>query len=200
MNKPTTLMRLVIAWFVFAGQAWAQSDATGIPWDQLSPTEQRILAPLQESWDQLPADRQYRMQKGAKRWADMTPQQRQHAQQRLQRWKRLDPQQKERIRKRFDRFKQLPREKRQALRQKRKWFKSLPAERRHELRKQWRNLTPTERHRIQRELGIIKPHRQQQVPAPIDRPPRDVGRQRPREPAPDVLKRPRREPPAHRRR
>jgi len=65
MNKSLIQVWIFILATLVTGHAWGQSGSGTIPWDQLSPTEQKVLAPLKKTWDQLPAARQHRMQKGA---------------------------------------------------------------------------------------------------------------------------------------
>ena len=38
---------------------FAESDSSGIPWDQLTVDEQRILKPFQDRWEELPSTRQF---------------------------------------------------------------------------------------------------------------------------------------------
>ena len=137
MNRSLPFILFLLTGALTTGQALGQTNSPGVPWGQLSPSEQRVLKPLKETWNQLPAERQQRMLKGAKRWSGMSLEQRQQAKQRLKQWKQLDSQRKERIRKRFNKFREMPREKRQALRQKRRWFKSLPNTERQKLRQEF---------------------------------------------------------------
>jgi len=48
--------------------AWAQADAPGVPWNQLSQPEQQLLQKFHQDWDQFPADRQERLRNGARQW------------------------------------------------------------------------------------------------------------------------------------
>lgn len=59
----TLLLLLVIA-TCLAGPVWAQRDAKGVPWNQLSPDEQTALQRFSEKWDQFPPNKQERLLKG----------------------------------------------------------------------------------------------------------------------------------------
>jgi len=133
MKKPLIQAWIFVLMTLVTGHAWAQSGSATIPWSQLSPSEQKVLAPLKESWNQLPAGRQHRMQRGADRWAGMSAKERLKAQKRLKKWKKLGPERKKRIRERFKLFQKLSPSKRQALREQRKRFKNLSNEKQREL-------------------------------------------------------------------
>ncbi len=64
MNKQLNQAWIFVLATLVADHAWAQSGSATIPWSQLSPSEQKVLAPLIESWNQLPAGQQHRMQRG----------------------------------------------------------------------------------------------------------------------------------------
>ena len=49
--------------------------ATGVPWSQLAPEQQRVLEPYRERWNQLPPERQQAIARGAERWQQMSPEQ-----------------------------------------------------------------------------------------------------------------------------
>ena len=71
------------------GIGWAQES--GSSWDQLSPSEQKVLKPFAGKWDQLPPDKRSRLKKGANRWGQLTPQQRQNMKQRMKTWQGMTP-------------------------------------------------------------------------------------------------------------
>ncbi len=143
-----------------AGPGWAQSESTGVPWDQLSAEEQEVLKPFADRWDQFTPERQARLQKGAGRWGSMGPEERGQARKRFSRWKQLSPEKRARVREKFKRFRHLPPEKRRALREARKKFKHLPPERRRQLRERWRNMSPEQKRKFMRKRGFERSKRQ----------------------------------------
>ena len=46
-------------------------------WDSLTPAEQRLLKPFEETWNGMSEQRQERLRNAASRWKSMTPEQRQ---------------------------------------------------------------------------------------------------------------------------
>jgi hypothetical protein len=60
----------------------ASAWAGDIPWNSLSPEEQRILHRARNDWDNMSTERQRRLLRGAHRWQDMSPRQREQARER----------------------------------------------------------------------------------------------------------------------
>ena len=83
------LLACVIVLVCGVASAWAQGDATGVPWNQLSPGEQQLLQRFSENWDELPPRKQQRLRSGAQQWGTMTPEERQEAKQRFKQWRTL---------------------------------------------------------------------------------------------------------------
>ncbi|HFD80113.1 MAG TPA: DUF3106 domain-containing protein [Gammaproteobacteria bacterium] len=140
------MKRLLLALCLFLatlGRAYAAPAQ--IPWDQLSPEEQRLLEPLHDTWMELPAARQQRLRKGVERWDDMSPEQKKRVRKRIRRWLSLSPEQRASLRKRLERFHELPPEQQQRLRQRYRWFRRLPPEKRRALREKWNSLSAEER-------------------------------------------------------
>ncbi len=153
----TILLSVLLTLSLLASGALAQTNSSGIPWDQLSPQEQRTLKRFADRWDDFPAARQERLRRGANRWSQMNPEERRSAKHNFRKWKQLSREQQERVRKRFERFLQLPGEEQRRLRATRQWFKSQPPERRQELRNKWRSMGPLERRRFRREFESHRP-------------------------------------------
>ena len=131
--------RAVAALFVLAFlplQAMAQN---AIAWDDLSPDEQAILAPMQNQWDTLQPRRQERLLRGADRWNSMTPEQRQQAQDRFQAWNSRTPEDRAEIRNRFEQFRGLPPGQQRDLRERFRRFQNLPEDQRRALRERFQN-------------------------------------------------------------
>lgn len=68
----------VLALWMLAPAAFA-ADARGVPWEQLSGEEQRLLKPFEQRWGGLAPERQERLRQGAQRWSSMTPEERSRA-------------------------------------------------------------------------------------------------------------------------
>ena len=64
MNKSLLLIAFLSIFF----SGILTPEAFAVPWDQLSPEEQRILGRFKDRWDQLPAERQERLRRGVERW------------------------------------------------------------------------------------------------------------------------------------
>jgi hypothetical protein len=84
-----------------------------IPWESLTPEDQRVLAPGRERWQ---------------RWRDLPPERKARLRERLERFRRLPPQQQARVRVAFRDFRALPEPERRRLRE--EWRRLSPAERR----------------------------------------------------------------------
>lgn len=87
------LLFLVVSFLLLAVSVEAFGSEGSIPWDQLSPGEQKTLQPFADRWQELKPQQQQRLQKGASRWATLTPEQRQQVQKGLKRWKQMTPEQ-----------------------------------------------------------------------------------------------------------
>ena len=124
----------------------AAPEAVPKAWGSLSPQQQQLLQSHQGEWDSLPAERQQALAKGSQRWLSMTPQERAGAQQRFTQWRAMPPEQRQLLRQRWQQFKSLPPERQQQLRESFNRFRQMPPEQRSELRRQWRQMTPEQRH------------------------------------------------------
>ena len=93
------------------------------------------------------SERQQALAKGSQRWVSMTPEQRLGAQQRFSQWRAMPPEQRQQLRQRWQQFKSMPPEQQQRVRESFNRFRQMPPERRMQLRRQWRQMTPEQRHR-----------------------------------------------------
>lgn len=98
-----TLIAAAIVFSSCASSAWA------LEWSELSNSEQRALAPMQDRWEQIPPERQLKMQHRAQRWQHLTPGERQA------------------LTERMNNFRAMPEAQRQALRE--RWKNMTPAQR-----------------------------------------------------------------------
>ncbi|MCM2310465.1 MAG: DUF3106 domain-containing protein, partial [Steroidobacteraceae bacterium] len=113
---PTIARRFSIAacavlLLVAALPALADGDPQGasnasIPWQQLSPEQQRVLGQFRGRWNQMPPMQQEALLRGAERWETLSPEQRQRIEQRAEQWRNMSPEQREEARDRAQRFKQ----------------------------------------------------------------------------------------------
>lgn len=90
------------------------SIAQATTWQELSPQEQQILAPLANEWNALPKKRQNNYIGIAKRYPQLTPLKQQRFQEQIVRWAKLTPAQRQQAREKRKSINQLPPEKREA--------------------------------------------------------------------------------------
>ena len=64
---------------------------SGIPWQQLSPEQQRVLGQFRGRWDRMPPQQQEALLRGAQRWESLSPEQRQRIEQRAEQWRNMTP-------------------------------------------------------------------------------------------------------------
>ena len=100
------------------------------PWQQLSPDERRILAPVERQWGELPGYQQERLKGTARHYPNLQPIQKERFEERLRDWANMSPDQ------------------RRAARETYKGLRQLPPEKQHELRERW-----LERHRRAEEVS-----------------------------------------------
>ncbi|HSD43533.1 MAG TPA: DUF3106 domain-containing protein [Burkholderiales bacterium] len=115
----------VALWLVLALPLAAFSaDRSNPAWHQLTPEQQRILAPIQGEWvsldathkrkwlgitqrfPKMSADEQERLQHRMKEWASLSPAQRQAAREKYREFEQLTPAERQAIRDKWDKFKQ----------------------------------------------------------------------------------------------
>lgn len=93
------------------------THANALPWAELPPQQQRVLAPLTNEWDSLSEKQQTNFIGIAKRYPQLTPLQQQRIHDRMVRWSKLTPTQRQQAREKYKSFNQLPPEKREAVKQ-----------------------------------------------------------------------------------
>lgn len=98
--------------------AHAQSSKQNPPWGQLTPEQQKILAPIQDEWNKLDALRKQKWIGITQRYPKMGPEEQARLQKRMQEWATLTPEQRQAARDKYREFEQLPPAERQAIREK----------------------------------------------------------------------------------
>ena len=96
----------------------AQSIKQNPAWEQLTPAQQQILAPIQGEWDKLDAIRKQKWIGITQRYPKMKPEEQARLQKRMQEWATLTPDQRRAAREKYREFEQLPTQERQAIREK----------------------------------------------------------------------------------
>ena len=84
-------------------------------WSELTPEQQKILAPLSNEWNRLEAARRKQWIGVAKRYPKMTPNGQERVQKRMVEWARLTPEQRRAARERYQQIRRLPPEKRRQI-------------------------------------------------------------------------------------
>lgn len=115
--------------------AWSQAIRTGPTWNELSPADRQVLAPLQPDWDKYDLLRKNKWLAMAKRYPTLAPAEQQRIRDRMQGWAKLSSQERQAAREKFKGLKQLPPEQRKDLSTKWMEYQSLPQEQRQELRR-----------------------------------------------------------------
>ncbi|NNM82448.1 MAG: DUF3106 domain-containing protein [Burkholderiales bacterium] len=87
-------------------------------WDELSPQQRAVLAPVASQWNNFPEFQKRRLLGVAKRFPQLTPIQQKRVQSRLREWSRLTPEERSQARKNFRSLKKLPPDQRKAVKQK----------------------------------------------------------------------------------
>jgi hypothetical protein len=113
---------ILLASLLFVPPSMAAGMAATIPWQELTPQQQQILAPLAHDWSGLSKKQQNNYIAVAKRYPTLPPLKQQRFQEQIVRWAKLTPAQRQRAREKHKELNQLPPEKRavekQALREK----------------------------------------------------------------------------------
>lgn len=114
------IVTLCFAFPAAAAQSKADAKKAARPaWSELTPAQQKVLAPLEAEWNSLDATRRKKWVTIADRYPKMKPQEQQRLQKRMADWVKLTPEQ------------------RQAARQKYQTVRKLPPEQRREVAAQW---------------------------------------------------------------
>jgi len=96
----------------------ASSKKSGPTWDQLTPQQREVLAPIQSEWAGLDAARKRKWLGVAKRYPTMTQKEQARLQQRMREWVSLTPEERQAARTRYREFEQLSPDDRRAMREK----------------------------------------------------------------------------------
>jgi len=112
------LLGIALALCLGLSVANAQSIKQNPAWGQLSPEQQKILAPIQGEWDKLDAPRKQKWIGITQRYPKMKPEEQARLQKRMQEWATLTPDQRRTAREKYREFEQLPTAERQAIREK----------------------------------------------------------------------------------
>ena len=112
----------LIAWLCLAFPIVAAQDhsdrnqnAVRPAWSELTPEQQKILAPLAGEWDDLDATRRKKWIAIAKRYPKMKPPAQERLRKRMADWAKLTPEQRRAARERYQQLRKLPPEKRRQI-------------------------------------------------------------------------------------
>ena len=119
-----------------------ESPRQPVAWSSLSPTQQRMLAPLQEQWGQLKPGRQHHLAQNAEHWATLPPAHQQQIRERLTRWAAMTPEERRQLRENARAFHDLTPEERAKVSAAFHKFQSLSPEERRALKQRWRATHP----------------------------------------------------------
>jgi hypothetical protein len=127
---------------VFALLVWCQPAraAEAAPtWEQLTPAQQHILAPLQSDWREFDRDRKKKWLDIAARYPAMSPEQQQRLQRRMNEWAHLSPEKRRLAREAFLSTGKAPLQSRRAA-----WeaYQKLPETERERLKEEARHPKP----------------------------------------------------------
>jgi len=115
-----TLVALTV-WLCFAFPAFSAQGKTDTKklvrpaWSELTPAQQKVLAPLSTEWDALDATRRKKWVAIADRYPKMKPQEQQRLQKNMTDWAKLSPAQRKAARDKYQTLKKLPPEKRREV-------------------------------------------------------------------------------------
>jgi len=115
-----TLIALIVWLFAALPVVAAQSNpppkkAPRPAWSELTPAQQKVLAPLQADWNSLDTTRRKKWVAIADRYPKMKPQEQQRLQKRMTDWAKLTPAQRQEAREKYQRMRKLPPAKRQEI-------------------------------------------------------------------------------------
>jgi hypothetical protein len=107
---------LCLAFPAVAAQSKAETKKPVRPaWSELTPAQQKILAPLVSEWDGMDAPRRKRWITVAERYPKMKPQEQQNLQKNMAAWVKLTPEQRTAARQQYQTLKKLPPDKRKEV-------------------------------------------------------------------------------------
>lgn len=105
-------------------------------WQELSPQQKQILAPLNDEWNSMDDDRRRKWLGIAARYPHLNKEEQGRVQSQMSEWAKLTPQQKQAIRARYKALRQAPPEKRASLREQWEKYQELPEEERQRLQEE----------------------------------------------------------------
>jgi len=132
-SNPRLVAAIIVALLLFAIPA-ARAEDRGPDWNQLTPSQQQILAPLKDDWANIEGPRRYKWIDIAKRYPSMTAEQQARLQRRMKQWASLSPEERAQVRERYKRLREMPPDQREAIRQKWREYDSLTEEEKDTLR------------------------------------------------------------------
>ena len=110
------IVALSLAFPVAAAQTKAEGKKPVRPaWSELTPAQQKVLAPLEPEWNGLDATRRKKWMTIADRYPKMKPEEQQRLQKRMADWVKLSPEQRQAARQKFQTVQKLPPEKRREV-------------------------------------------------------------------------------------
>jgi hypothetical protein len=110
------IIGLALAFPATAAQSKADARKPARPaWTELTPAQQKILAPLAPEWDKMDQVRRKKWVEIAERYPRMKPQEQQRLQKRMANWVKLTPAQRAAARDKYQALKKLPPEKRKEV-------------------------------------------------------------------------------------
>jgi hypothetical protein len=112
------------------GRAFAQAQAGGPSWTQLTPQQREALSPLAGQWATMPVDTKRKWLEIADKYPRLSPDGKARLQARMAEFAKLTPEQKRTARENFQRAYELPRESRESAVQQ---YRALPPDRKKEL-------------------------------------------------------------------
>lgn len=137
---PILLMLALLAGLVSPLQAQTPSTTAVVAtppqptWQELSETQQQILAPLVDDWNGMENYRRKKWLGIAERYPRMGEEEQARVQRRMREWADMTPQQRKDAREKYRNIKQLPPERKQAVKQKWEEYANLPEEQRLQLK------------------------------------------------------------------
>lgn len=113
------VLHAVLVSALLVASAYAAPPKGGPSWEQLTPQQQQILAPIQSEWASLDATRKRKWLGITKRYPSMTEKEQARLQERMREWVKLTPEERQAARARYREFKSMPPDDRRTVR--RKW-------------------------------------------------------------------------------
>jgi hypothetical protein len=124
------IVSLCLALPAAAAQGKSEPKKTFKPeWTELTPEQQKVLAPLAAEWGRMDSTRRKKWVEIANRYPKMSRSEQQRLRKRMDSWARLTPEQRRAAREKYQRFRQLPPDKRKEVsKQWRDYQRSLAAQ------------------------------------------------------------------------